>query len=640
MGVPKFARHMMTAFPQAFRSSQPKSSSPDSISVRIFFDFNSTLHESARDEMASAALADADREALERSIIDEAIRRAIVRAQQLLASALAGMAPGDGKLKRHLVFIAVDGLPPRAKMQQQRYRRYAAAWHRQQTQQDGNRKKNHSNSMWDTNAITPGTAFMRRLQEALLAAVPHMEAQVPNTKVVISGPDIPGEGEQKIFEYIRAAGSTEAICTDTGSNKHGEQRNIVYGLDADLILQALLLQSHFARMSTVRGLEIQGQDQVQKEELHSVFVVREIGDPHPTHNKIHQHHHRHHQQKHEPKQKQKHEHQEKHSTDMIHVDVRSLAQGLQSKYGCSTEDFALLCALLGNDFIPRMPCLSISEGGIELLMELRREALQIHHRPSHQFDGDNINIHNIVQQPGNRILLAPLVIIMDLLSRKEDALMIAAEARHAEACDRMRAQSRQPAPRKRRGEVDDAECMPLKEPFPDVVRCVEPGWRIRYQRHVLSVPGAPQLDALCASYLKGWVWSFRYTHQACLSNAWYFPYAAAPSATDLFNHMSFCHAREATASTIEESLVKQVSTQLPLDDSLQLLMVLPPQSSHLLDAEAARLVHDVHMGTSHMFPSTFAFHKYLKYRTWECHPNLPCVDLEALVTQLRQVRLS
>lgn len=347
---------------------------------------------------------------------------------------------------------------------------------------------------------------------------------------------------------------------------------------------------------------------------------------------------------------------------MIHVDVRSLAQGLQSKYGCSTEDFALLCALLGNDFIPRMPCLSISEGGIELLMELRREALQIcrgpwtpQHRPlSPQFNSDNNNMsddpnnsnnNNIVQQPGNRIVLAPLVIIMDLLSRKEDALMIAAEARHAEACDRMRAQSQQrshvPAPRKRRGgEGDDAECMPLNEPFPDVVRCVEPGWRIRYQRHVLSVSGAPQLDALCASYLKGWVWSFRYTHQTCLSHAWYFPYAAAPSATDLFNHMSFCHAREATASTIEESLVKQVSTQLPLDDSLQLLMVLPPQSSHLLDAEAARLVHDVHVGTSHMFPSSFVFHKYLKYRTWECHPKLPCVDLDALVSQLRQVRLS
>ena len=44
-----------------------------------------------------------------------------------------------------LLYIAIDGIPPKGKMKQQRMRRYKSVLEKK---------------LWDTNAISPGTYFM------------------------------------------------------------------------------------------------------------------------------------------------------------------------------------------------------------------------------------------------------------------------------------------------------------------------------------------------------------------------------------------------------------------------------------------------------------------------------------------------
>lgn len=68
-----------------------------------------------------------------------------------------------------LFFMAVDGVAPRAKMNQQRGRRFRSAKEATDLIEKARQKGETlpTESRFDSNCITPGTAFMARLQEAL-----------------------------------------------------------------------------------------------------------------------------------------------------------------------------------------------------------------------------------------------------------------------------------------------------------------------------------------------------------------------------------------------------------------------------------------------------------------------------------------
>jgi hypothetical protein len=118
------------------------------------------------------------------------------------------------------VYIAFDGLVPYAKMVQQRYRRM--------------RKSDATG--FDKHQISPGTPFMKDLAETLKFLYPNM---------VISGTDEPGEGEHKIFQWLRSVPAEE-------------RKNIcIYGLDADLVLIAIA-QSHLGNIEIIREREDNG----------------------------------------------------------------------------------------------------------------------------------------------------------------------------------------------------------------------------------------------------------------------------------------------------------------------------------------------------------------------------------------------
>ena len=79
---------------------------------------------------------------------------------------------------KKLIYMAVDGVAPRAKMNQQRSRRFRAAIEAEekkakeieliaQWKSKGLKVPELTESSFDTNTITPGTTFMHRLSQAL-----------------------------------------------------------------------------------------------------------------------------------------------------------------------------------------------------------------------------------------------------------------------------------------------------------------------------------------------------------------------------------------------------------------------------------------------------------------------------------------
>jgi len=117
-----------------------------------------------------------------------------------------------------LVFISFDGIAPFAKLKQQRDRRFKG----QYTKSILNTVlKKKSNRDWDTCAITPGTAFMKKLDDYV-----NKHFKQHNPPVIFTGSRHCGEGEHKIMQHIR-------------NTKDTRKNAAIYGLDADLIMLAL-----------------------------------------------------------------------------------------------------------------------------------------------------------------------------------------------------------------------------------------------------------------------------------------------------------------------------------------------------------------------------------------------------------------
>ncbi|TMS09737.1 5'-3' exoribonuclease 1 [Larimichthys crocea] len=208
---------------------------------------------------------------------------------------------------RKVFFMAVDGVAPRAKMNQQRGRRFRSAKEAEDKIKKALDKGEvlPTEARFDSNCITPGTEFMVRLQEQLKYFV-HSKLSTDrlwqNVRVYLSGHETPGEGEHKIMEFIRSENSKPGHNPNT--------RHCLYGLDADLIM--LGLTSHEPNFSLLREEVRFGGKKSQKR-----FFNEHIGSDYNLERII--------------------------------------------------DDWILMGFLVGNDFIPHLPHLHISHDALPLL---------------------------------------------------------------------------------------------------------------------------------------------------------------------------------------------------------------------------------------------------------------------------------
>ena len=134
---------------------------------------------------------------------------------------------------KKVLFLAIDGVAPRAKMNQQRSRRFKTIKEASEKLEKAVRDKVviPEGECFDPNCITPGTKFMIKLHEQLKYYVTNKVSTNDlwkNVKVYLSGHLSPGEGEHKIMDFIRYLKSRPDHDPYT--------KHCLYGLDADLIM--------------------------------------------------------------------------------------------------------------------------------------------------------------------------------------------------------------------------------------------------------------------------------------------------------------------------------------------------------------------------------------------------------------------
>lgn len=191
------------------------------------------------------------------------------------------------------VWVAFDGVAPMAKIRQQRGRRF---------------KSIPSEGSWNTNAITPGTIFMNNLGIAF-----HTWSKHQSLPVHVSATDEPGEGEQKLMERLR---------------KNPTSHMVVYGLDADLIILALL--------QTTTKL------QLYRENI--AFGLKST------------------------------------EKQYLYLSIELLTKELSTKWNITMDEFAACMNLLGNDFVPHGLGYKIKEEGMERVLE-SYQRVRLHHPP-------------------------------------------------------------------------------------------------------------------------------------------------------------------------------------------------------------------------------------------------------------------
>ena len=244
---------------------------------------------------------------------------------------------------KKLFFMAIDGVAPRAKMNQQRSRRFRTALDAEKAREKAIKEgvEMPTEEPFDSNCITPGTPFMARLTKQLKYFINKKISDdvdwQGDLEVVLSGHEVPGEGEHKIMEYIRRAKSQP----DYDPNR----RHCLYGLDADLIMLGLL--SHdphfcllreevtFGRQSQTKSKELEHQNFY----LMHLCVVREY----------------------------------------LELEFQELKEpgALEFEFDMERiiDDFILMAFFVGNDFLPNLPHLHINEGALALMFGVYKSVL-------------------------------------------------------------------------------------------------------------------------------------------------------------------------------------------------------------------------------------------------------------------------
>ncbi|KAF2885186.1 hypothetical protein ILUMI_20983 [Ignelater luminosus] len=233
---------------------------------------------------------------------------------------------------RKLFFMAVDGVAPRAKMNQQRGRRFRSA-REAQTLEAKARERGETlptEARFDSNCITPGTVFMARLHEQLKYFVVHKistDKLWQNCKIILSGHETPGEGEHKIMDYIRYTRAQPGYDPNT--------RHCLYGLDADLIMLGLC--THEPHFSLLREEVKFGKKSNKRKNIPEQITFYLL------HLSL--------------------------MREYLELEFLQLKDILTFEYDIEKiiDDWVLMGFLVGNDFIPHLPNMHITNGALPIL---------------------------------------------------------------------------------------------------------------------------------------------------------------------------------------------------------------------------------------------------------------------------------
>jgi 5'-3' exoribonuclease 1 len=557
-----------------------------------------------------------------------------------------------------VIFMAIDGVAPRAKMNQQRARRFKSAKEAEEAAIAAARRGEvvpDADSRFDSNCITPGTPFMARLGAHLRFFIRKKiseDVAWQKPTVIFSGHEVPGEGEHKIMEYIRWAKKAPGYAPNT--------RHCLYGLDADLVMLSLVThEPHFNLLREVVSYGAGGRGQPAREVLENPcqehFVLLQIGL----------------------------------LRDYFDMEFKSLADTLPFAYDLEriVDDFVLFCMLVGNDFLPPLPTVDINEGSLDSMFDLYRQLLpslggyltyagELHRgrlevfmkaladqeadvlearaQDTEEYESKKASRADKGGKGGPAWASAPLPAkgagVMELDADDVFALEMAKLALQTEGheMELLALQEGEEIIEEIDGEfiaVSAAGAVPVADPSAIVAAEKAPegptmmsqeardmflngdkdaglaAWRNRYYREKIKVADGDRRSVM-ESYIQGLHWVLEYYYRGVVSWNWFYPHHYAPMASDF---------------TSLASVKVAFSLGEPFKPFEQLLAVQPSSSCRLLPDPFRWLMTDANSPIADFYPTEFEVDLEGKRADWEGVVMISFIDQDRLLAAARSV---
>ena len=367
-------------------------------------------------------------------------------------------------------YIAFDGVAPFAKMDQQRSRRYKGSFLAQ------NEDTRNQKASWTTSHITPGTQFMTRLADQInqYYTLPKNRSKYVTETIIVSASDECGEGEHKMFRYIR-------------NQKIGPNETAaVYGLDSDLIMLSIFHCSLFENLFIFR----------EAPEFMNVCPPSSNGGNNPKFaNKV-----------------------EHYFMDILNLSNAILTE-MSPTYSTICDkhriyDYIFLCFFLGNDFLPHFPSLNIRTQGIDILLNTYRSNIGKYE--------DRFFI-----SPKMEIQWKWVTLFVKELAKKEHEYIL------AEYETRTRWKKHHWSLETEKDRDFTFQSVPViycaEETY---INPKEKGWEDRYYKSLIH--NSKTASNVATNYLEGLEWVFKYYTVDCPNWKWKYNYHYPPLLRDLY----------------------------------------------------------------------------------------------------------
>lgn len=672
MGVPKFFRWLSERYPRIIQrhgsrvettEAKPPKSSPDPLSEcglappvdRLYIDMNGIIHGASHNNAEEDESSPLDNETIFQNVC-------------FYLERIVNMAAPN-----ELVYMAIDGVAPRAKLNQQRSRRYRSGQEgaiaktvyeahmetikSEEPEEEEDEyfatdhmpsEETHSSPLTEvepgrftgkfesqesiadvdkfhSNLITPGTEFFADCTAHLERFLQHkLETDWKHLTIIFSGPNTPGEGEHKIMQFIREQRRSDGYDPNL--------RHCIVGQDGDLIM--LGLATHEPNLTLLR------EKVIFKRSNRSATITDYLHNP---------------------------------NFEFLHMNLLRDYLALEfetnnifenSKFDLerTIDDFVFMTFLVGNDFLPHMPALDIADEAFDLLFYTYRDLRQkwvkkdkknpylthageivsgarleeflstvgVYESSYYDYKSktDDLSARRKLEKkwgqsttPTDEVYEskeeADRAKYREMLANAESEIdgefkpVLSAPLREVSDADG--------------GEDEESNMVSRLGRLLDISMSAEGAYdRDVKGRYYADKFGFSPFDqekhlAVRKAYVEGLVWNLKYYYEGCVSWEWFYPYHYGPMLSDLVD----------LDRLLGEISFKELGS--PLKPFEQLLACLPPSHSYIVPEPYRPLMNSQDSPISHFYPPSFTIDMNGKRWPWEAVVLLPFIDSTSLL---------